>query len=386
MSQNNKQQKPSILVVDDLAQNSAIITQTLKNDYIVKIVDSGQKALAFLKEDKKVDLILLEALMPNMDGYTLCLILKQDIKFKDIPVIFLTVPENESEVIKGLELGAIDYIIKPVSAHILKARVGTHIKLKQLQDLLREVVHEKDAMLIEQSKIAILGEMLENVVHQWKQPISMISMSSANIKVDMMFGELNTKALSLSLEGIDNSVKYLMQTMNDFRDFFHDNSEADLFDISDIVNQTVELISSKINDYGINLEVDLPHFNLPIFKNDLIQILMNILSNSIEALEKLSSNRLIKISHLKEDDNFKLTICDNGGGISEKNINKIFDKYFTTKKDKIGSGIGLYMCQVLVKKRIGGSIQVFNTQKGACFEILIPLKSEPAIFREKSII
>ena len=135
MSQLSEQNKPSILVVNDSAQNLEIITQILKNDYLVKIANSGKKALSYLKHDKKPDLILLDVIIPDMDGYTLCSRIKEEIGL-DLPIIFLTALEDEDGMIKGLELGAVDYVIKPVSAHVLRARVATHIKLKQFQDML----------------------------------------------------------------------------------------------------------------------------------------------------------------------------------------------------------------------------------------------------------
>lgn len=330
-----------------------------------------EKALSYLQNNTKPDLVLLDILMPEMDGYMFCEILKKDVRFMDIPVIFLTALEQDDAIIKGLELGAVDYVVKPVSSTVLKARVATHVKLKKFQDSLKEIIDEKDNLLLQQSKMAILGEMLENIVHQWKQPISMISMSSANIRVDMMLGNLEDKALDKALEGIESSVEHLSQTMDDFRDFLHEEGEAQSQNLKTIVEKSIELMGSKVRISSIELKMDLPNYEIKLFKNDLIQILMNILSNSIDVLEKKEGKKRIQISFKEEDKYIKLLLCDNGGGIKEEFMEKIFDKYFTTKEDKKGSGIGLYMCRILVKKRLNGSIRAFNSNGGACFEIAL---------------
>ncbi len=307
-----------------------------------------------------------------MDGYELCAILKSDEELRDIPVIFLTALEKEDDMVKGLELGAVDYVIKPVSPPVLKARVGTHVKLKQFQDSLKDIIDEKETLLLQQSKMAILGEMLENIVHQWKQPISMISMSSANIRVDMMLGNLDETALDKALDGIESSVEHLSQTMDDFRDFLHEESEAKSQNLKTVVEKTIELMGSKMQLFKIDLEVEVPDYEIKLFENDLIQILMNILSNSIDVLDKKEGKKRIKISFGEEDEYIKLLLCDNGGGIKDELIEKIFEKYFTTKEEKKGSGIGLYMCRILAKKRLKGAICAFNSNDGACFEITLP--------------
>lgn len=366
--------KPTILLVDDSAQNLDIIAQILKSEYSVKVANSGHKALSYLQSGKKPDLILLDILMPQMDGYELCTLLKAEDTLKEIPVIFLTALQQEDDMLKGLELGAVDYVIKPVSPPVLKARVGTHVKLKQFQDSLKEIIDEKETLLLQQSKMAILGEMLENIVHQWKQPISMISMSSANIRIDMMLDNLNLKELDSALEGIESSVEHLSQTMDDFRDFLHEESQAHPQNIKAIIEQTIELIGSKLHLFDIALDVDVADFEMPLFKNDLIQIVMNILSNSIDALAKQEGKKEITIRFVEEQEQVKLLLCDNAGGIKEELLEKIFDKYFTTKEEKKGSGIGLYMCRILATKRLKGTIVATNKEQGACFEITLPKK------------
>lgn len=363
---------PTILIIDDSAQNLDIITQILKNDYTIKVSNSAQKALTYLQSGKKIDLILLDILMPEMDGYELCTLLKADDALKEIPVIFLSALEKEDDMLRGLKLGAVDYVIKPVSPPILKARVATHVKLKQFQDALKEDLLAKEQLLMQQSKMAILGEMLENIVHQWKQPISMISISSSNIRIDRMFGNLDLEGLDKALDAIESAVEHLSQTMDDFRDFLHEESEAQTHSLKTILEQSLMLMESKLHTSSVKIDVDVEDISIKLFKNDLIQILMNILSNSVDALAKKEGAKKIRIHLTQEQEQVKLTLCDNAGGIKEELLEKIFEKYFTTKEQKKGSGIGLYMCRILATKRLKGAIGAYNTQEGACFEIALP--------------
>ena len=205
---NNKISK--ILIVDDAPQNIQIAVEILKDKYTVSVATSGEKALSLLEEGLHPDLILLDIVMPDMDGFAVCKTLKSNPKYCNIPIIFLTILENEFDMVKGLELGAVDYVTKPFEPKVLKARVDTHIRLKIYQDELIQNIQEKDDILIKQSKLATLGEMFENITHQWKQPLSVISMISSTIKFERDNGVLDDKSLDDLLNSVDSSVTHLM--------------------------------------------------------------------------------------------------------------------------------------------------------------------------------
>jgi len=358
-----------ILIVDDNPQNIHILIKILEEDYTVNVASSGQKALDLLYDGFVPDLILLDILMPDIDGFEVCKQLKDDPRYTNIPIIFVTVLEDEHDVIKGLELGAVDYITKPIEPTIVKARVQTHLKLKSFQDSLLEDIQKKDALIIQQSKLATMGEMFENIIHQWKQPLSVISLTSGAIKMDNEFGTLDTKSLLSSLEQIEKSTQYLAQTADDFRDFLKDDRQKQYFYIDTLINTTLNLIGA----YNIEIKNNTPHQEIYSYKNELIQILMNLLNNSkYELIHKKIQNPKIEIDCQVTYDNITIKIKDNAGGVPENIINNIFDKYFTTKESE-GTGLGLYMCKTIVMQHFNGTLEATNIQNGLCMTLSFPL-------------
>jgi len=368
---NNK--TPKILIVDDAPGNIQVALEILKDEYTVSVATSGQKALNMLEESSKPDLILLDIIMPEMDGFELCKRLKSDLRYSDIPIIFLTVLENEHDMINGLELGAVDYVTKPFEPKVLKARVNTHVKLKLYYDELLQNLKDKEKILIEQSKLAILGEMFENITHQWKQPLSVIGMVSSTIKLEKQTDGLEDSELFKLLDSIDNSVTYLTSTVDDFRDFLIRDNPQEFFKVKTVVQNTLKLLDSKIKYENIDITIDLDEQELFNFKNDLIQVLMNIFTNAINILKQKEDQRKIDISFDIDDEFYILKVCDNGGGIDNEIINKVFDKHFTTKIHEKSSGLGLYMSKRIVEDYINGVLEVKSEDNQAIFMIKLPL-------------
>jgi len=364
---------PKILIVDDAPQNIQVAVEILKNKYTVSVATSGEKALSMLDEGLYPDLILLDIIMPEVDGFEVCRKLKSDARYCNTPVIFLTILENEHDMVKGLELGAVDYVTKPFEPKVLQARVDTHIKLKIYQDELLQNIQEKDDMLIKQSKLATLGEMFENITHQWKQPLSVISMINSTIKLEKDIGTLNDKSLDELLDSVDDSVKHLFDTVDNFRDFLIRDNPKEYFKIRELVENTLKLLDSKIKYETIEIKVDLDSIELFNYKNDLIQVLMNIFTNSIHVLKQKKQNKIINVTSEKTQENFVLTISDNGGGISSEIVTKIFDKYFSTKENDDASGLGLYMSKKIIEDNMDGKLEVQSKGEEAIFKISLPL-------------
>lgn len=366
------EQKSKVLVVDDSPENIQVAIEALKDKYTVSVATSGMKALRQIDEGLLPDLILLDVIMPEMDGYELCEILKAREEFKYIPIIFVTVLEKENDIVRGLELGAVDYVVKPIEPQVLNARVETHLKVKKYHDTLVEDIKTKDELIYNQSKLAILGEMFENITHQWRQPLSAISVTTSGIKLEQEFGNLNNDGVIKGLDTIESSVKYLSQTVDDFRNFILSERSERAFDIKELVEKTLRLLESRFKNSAISVENRVESFELNSQQNDLIQILMNLLSNAQDALVKKENERKIVISSEIQSNDFIIRIEDNGGGIDIDPIEKIFEKYFTTKGDK-GSGIGLFMSRKIAWERLGGDLKVYNVTNGVCFEIILPI-------------
>lgn len=241
---------------------------------------------------------------------------------------------------------------------------------------------EKHRISIQQSRMASMGEMLENIAHQWRQPLSTISVVASGIKLKKELNILNDEELDDALRHIKNATQYLSNTIEDFRNFFSKDKISSNINIRSTINKTIDLVSSTFAKEGITLVRNIQDINFASFENELIQVLMNILINAKDALENKQSQKLIIIKVKQHKNNIIITIKDNAGGINEDIIDKIFEPYFTTKHQFNGTGIGLYMSKLISEKHLDGEIIVRNVSfefnntiyQGALFKIILPVK------------
>ncbi len=230
---------------------------------------------------------------------------------------------------------------------------------------------QKDKRILKNEKLAAMGEMIDSIAHQWKQPVSVIKMCLDMIELDMMQGHLDKKYITKNIETSNLQIDHLVKTIDEFRDFFKPNESVELFELKTLVQKALllvkdELIKNSIT-YTLNIE-DEPHIN--INKNSFIHVLINLINNAKDAFnENNISNREIKISAFKDQDQIVLKVCDNAGGIKESIIDRVFESRFTTKDHIKGTGIGLYMSKQILEK-YNGSIEVYNSKQGACFKIV----------------
>ena len=241
---------------------------------------------------------------------------------------------------------------------------------------------EKHRISIQQSRMASMGEMLENIAHQWRQPLSTISVVASGIKLKKELNILNDEELDDALKHIKNATQYLSNIIEDFRNFFSKDKISSNINIRSTINKTIDLVSSTFAKEGITLVRNIQDINFASFENELIQVLMNILINAKDALENKQSQKLIIIKVKQHKNNIIITIKDNAGGINEDIIDKIFEPYFTTKHQFNGTGIGLYMSKLISEKHLDGEIIVRNVSfefnntiyQGALFKIILPVK------------
>ena len=250
-------------------------------------------------------------------------------------------------------------------------------------ELLKEIKknREKDSVLSQQSKMAAMGEMLANIAHQWRQPLSVISTASSGIRLKKEFNDLSEKEMFSSLSIIDNSAQYLSKTIDDFTNFFSSNKKMVLISTNKLWDSINTLISAQFKYNNIEFILDIKKENVSILANELIQVLLNIVNNSKDQfLLSPNEKRLIFVSIKLDQKNFVIEIKDNAGGINEDIISRVFEPYFTTKHQSQGTGIGLYMCEQIVSRNLKGTITAINTNfsykdenyKGASFIISIP--------------
>ncbi len=224
---------------------------------------------------------------------------------------------------------------------------------------------DKDRLVFQQSKMVSMGEMIGNIAHQWRQPLSVISTASTGILMQKEYGLLTDDLLKESCTAINNNAQYLSKTIDDFRNFIKGGREKTIFSLKDSINSFLHLVEGTIKSNNINIILDL-HENIKIdgYENELTQCLINIFNNAKDALKELSNekDRLIFISTSNQDSNIIIKIKDNGGGIPEDILPKIFDPYFTTKHKSQGTGLGLNMTYNLIVDGMGGTIDAINVE------------------------
>lgn len=247
-------------------------------------------------------------------------------------------------------------------------------KLKEQEKLLRE----KDHIMFQQSKMASMGEMLRNIAHQWRQPLSVISSSASGLKLKHELEILHQEEIPEFCDGILKSSKYLSDTIDDFTDFFKNQNQKANFSIKDAIQRAIILSSASLKNNDIELKTQIEEVSIYGVENEFVQVLLNLINNAKDALKNIKiENKTITIKSLIEKNLLKISIKDNAGGVPLKFIDKIFEPYFTTKDKLQGTGIGLYMSQEIITNHLNGTIKVLNyknkEQKGAEFIIEIPL-------------
>ena len=250
------------------------------------------------------------------------------------------------------------------------------------RDQSQKRILQDQKLISEQSKLAAMGEMIGNIAHQWRQPLSLIStVSTGRIFQQKMLGQVDGQLIK-DMDMINETSQYLSRTIDDFRDFIKDDQEVKVSSIKEALEYTVKLTKASIENNFINLIVDIED-DLEILanKNELVQSFINIINNAKDILKENTEeeNRYIFIKTKKLNDNYlELMICDSGGGIEDSIINRIFEPYFTTKHQSIGTGIGLSMVNKILRDKYKAKVSVLNdtsindgkTYHGACFKIL----------------
>jgi len=268
------------------------------------------------------------------------------------------------------------------------------LKLKELNDelkianekLTKKVEYEigenekKSAIIYHQSKLASMGEMIGNIAHQWRQPLSGISALASGLSCNIELDNYNKEETIDGLNKIVDTTRYLSDTIDDFRDFYRVDKSPKEFNIANNIHQSVSITNASLYENNIEVKYDLDKsINYYGFANELKQALLNILQNSKDAfyINDEDTKKIIFISLEKINNTIYIKIKDNAGGIEEKVLKKIFRKNFTTKDEHKGTGIGLYMTKAIIEKNFRGNIKAENSQfeyenrdyKGALFTI-----------------
>jgi signal transduction histidine kinase len=256
------------------------------------------------------------------------------------------------------------------------------LKIKVEEEL--EKNREKELIVLQQSKMASMGEMIGNIAHQWRQPLSAIStIASANI-VNNELGLSTKEETNKSLQDIVEHTQFLSNTIDDFRNFFRNDKEYVTFKIEDLVEKCLSVVAGVLHTNSIKVIKDVDDIELFGLKNEFMQVLLNLVKNAIDAMEDVfdDDEKFIFISAYTKEGNAIINIKDTAEGIPKSIVDKIFEPYFTTKHQSQGTGIGLFMTNEIIRKHMKGTIMVENvdieiegmTLHGASFTITIPLE------------
>ncbi len=284
------------------------------------------------------------------------------------------------ENIKGGNLGArLSKDTNDESLNELKIMINDMIN--DLEYKIQEQIDkrlEQEQLLIQQSKLAAMGEMIGNIAHQWRQPLAQISAIFMNMQVTYKFGNFTKEYFELKMQEVDKLTKYMSQTISDFQNFFKPHGEKEYFSIEETCKEAYFIVASSLKYHDIEIEFDVKEdSNIFGYKNEYAQVILNILSNAKDILiERDIKNPYINIE-IKSGDNYGIIkIRDNGGGIDKDILEKLFEPYFTTKHKTQGTGIGLYMSKNIIERNMNGYISVKNTNDGALFTVKVLRENE----------
>ena len=251
--------------------------------------------------------------------------------------------------------------------------------LQTLNNSLKEQVEkevaaqrEKEKMLIQQSKMAAMGDMISMIAHQWRQPLNQLSFVMMNIEGAYDARTLSREYLESKLKEGENLLEYMSHTIDDFRDFFKSDKQKEEAGLCEITDSAIGLIEKGLQAQEISVEKEcLCDKKLMLYKNEMLQVLLNLLKNAQEALGGKEDAK-ISVRIYEEQGRAKISVSDNGGGVKEENIEKIFEPYFSTKANQ-GTGLGLYMSKMIIEEHMEGTLSLRNSKEGAEFIISLPL-------------
>lgn len=257
--------------------------------------------------------------------------------------------------------------------HILK-KYNTTLKTR-IEEVTLEI-QEKNHHLLQQSKMASMGEMIENIAHQWRQPLSQVNSSVLMIDGILYKEEFKNELVEKKLLEIESLTQYMSDTIDDFQNFLNPNKQKEYFSLQEVITNSLSILKASFESQNIQLQTNInkspQYYGYP---NELQQVIVVILNNAKDAfIGKQITNAQIMIEIKEFSQYYKISICDNAGGVDKEMLDKIFEPYFTTKHKSQGRGLGLYISKMIIEDAMMGMLSVENKNNGACFHVSL-LKS-----------
>jgi PAS domain S-box-containing protein len=239
------------------------------------------------------------------------------------------------------------------------------------QKAVKKQLQEKEKYLLHQSRLAQMGEMISMIAHQWRQPLAAISSTASSLSLKVMTGAYDEKFFTQRLENINNYSQHLSETIDDFRNFFKKHKEKRKITLEQAVDDSLNIIATSMQNKSIEIFKEYNCFKLfETYPNELRQVILNLLKNAEDVLvESQNKEKWVKITTAYQNKKYVLCIEDNGGGIDEAVLEKIFEPYFSTKQAKDGTGLGLYMSKTIIEDHCKGTLTAFNGKNGAIFKV-----------------
>jgi signal transduction histidine kinase len=413
--------RASILIVDDTPLNLVVLGELLQPRYQVRAANSGERALAVVAGEPRPDLILLDVMMPGMDGFEVLRRLRADDRTREIPVIFVTALQDEDDEQRGFELGAADYIHKPIKSAILLSRVGAQLDAKAARDMLKKTnqrlvtqvaegsnaLEQAQLQLMQSEKMAAMGQLAAGVAHEINNPIGFVGSNLATLDGylddifsilaaygkaeasagnDGAFDEVREVKRALGYDFIKQDILALLaeskegigrvrQIVTDLKDFSRvGNMDWQWADIHQGIDSTLNMVR---NELKYHCTVTRHYGTLPKIRclpPQLNQVFMNLLVNAGQAIE--GKGEITITTECVGDTAVRIMISDTGKGIAPGALSRIFEPFFTTKPVGKGTGLGLSLAWSIVERHHGRIEVVSEEGKGTTFTVTLPIEPE----------
>lgn len=350
----------------------------------VYIASNGQEGLAQYQKEIP-DIIITDIQMPIMTGLEMISKIRE--ADQEIPIIITSAFEDSKYLLEAISLGVEHYLLKPVLLEKLENRLDLVIKrlMQQreleayqlhLEDRIEEEValsEAKEALLIEQNKSSEVGQMVSIIAHQWKQPLHYLNLLIEDLGMEYDYQPLSKEYIKDFVTKGTNRVKFLSETMDNFLSFYKSEKNAKDFSIAKVAKEISLFLDMSFSAIGIHIDIIVEEdFSLYGIENEFQQVVLNLVNNAKEAFDgQKRADAKISIEISSHDNKGKIIVKDNARGITTADIGNIFDINYTTKKD--GNGIGLYLVKKIVEEKLNGSIEVSNTEDGACFTLIFDI-------------
>jgi len=351
----------TILLVDDNESNIIFIKALLKDAGYHHIYSASCAIDAYeILESEEIDIILMDIHMPEIDGLEATQAIKSNAKYAHIPIIMVTADDEDTSLKKSFDLGASDFITKPINKVALLSRLHNVLSYQA-----------KDALLMQHSRFDAMEEVIAMLAHQWRQPLGAINAIISALLTQKELKDLSDEELISSLNKVNLYSNELSDMITTFREFFNSDIPAKIGSPNEAIYEVKRLMNESLKQKGLELHLDLGELKeVSYVQNLLVQVLTNIVTNAKEAYERNQMDQQrITIRSFMQNEKINIIIKDSAGGIDTRLKQSIFEPYVSSKNERNGKGLGLYISKSIIKQQFNGNI--YASSKGDKSEFLI---------------